>query len=806
MSRYDLPSINSALDYLHALAQLKNRYLIVIAAKYTTGSFLSPEIAQALTSLGVEYDLSWQSVGQRNRAFVSVFDEGNKVFESLADDSEPVSFKNNTHGLTLDVVSMSWRHGDRVNVNINDEDFSISSRGLNLVVYDVASSVLIDSVGIDTHSEQLDVKHYHQVFASLRERLELIQAGGYSIPQYCYDVGITDLVVYSEPQYLELLATAYDQFKLYKKVNVRFVSRKSFSKTRIYDSLVGVYSFADINSLDITTKDTVLIFARGIDHTHYLMRLFKEHAGRVMQLEELLKDMASYTFSLRPLLAFKARHPDVAIINYSSFPFPHENLSDNEKQIADENITMGSFFRGLREGRFIVSRTAFEENDCSPEDILIASTTPQQYYDLNGISRLEDQSNKGIVNIVEGHRWTPGQPDDTEFTVFMIGGCKTYGKNSPDNMTIAAYLQALFNRSGKRIKVENYGQFISRRVYDAPIIMAELPCKPGDIVVAETFANIDNERHHIPNYYHFSCKLERPHNYGELFTDVGPHFTPNGNRAIAEQIGGFLVSNDFFRTHDVAISDVKEDTAIPEISSAPILYGINKPVQNERAREGESEKELAEFMAFIKDESIKKLGHIGAIVMNCNPFTLGHRYLIEYAARHVRHLFVFVVEEDKSYFPFKDRIELVKAGVREIENVTVLPSGKFMISSLTFVDYFNKAELQDRVIDPSFDVKLFAGKIAPTLGITVRFAGEEPTDSVTRQYNESMKRILPQYGIEFREIPRAEISGVPISASIVRALLEKGRFEDIAQYVPETTLEYLREKHGSGDDESIDQA
>jgi [citrate (pro-3S)-lyase] ligase len=106
--------------------------------------------------------------------------------------------------------------------------------------------------------------------------------------------------------------------------------------------------------------------------------------------------------------------------------------------------------------------------------------------------------------------------------------------------------------------------------------------------------------------------------------------------------------------------------------------------------------------------------------MNCNPFTLGHRYLIDYASSKVEKLFIFAVEEDKSFFPFNDRFELIKQGTADLKNVTVLPSGKFIISSLTFTDYFGKSELQDRTIDPSLDVHLFAAQIAPALGINVR--------------------------------------------------------------------------------------
>lgn len=134
----------------------------------------------------------------------------------------------------------------------------------------------------------------------------------------------------------------------------------------------------------------------------------------------------------------------------------------------------------------------------------------------------------------------------------------------------------------------------------------------------------------------------------------------------------------------------------------------------------------------------------------------------------------------------------MRRGTADLKNITVLPSGKYIISSLTFTAYFEKSEHQDRVIDPSMDVELFGTYIAPALGITVRFAGEEPLDNITRQYNETMAKILPRYGIEFEEIPRKEQDGEVISASRVRKLLKTKDFAEIAKIVPPTTLEYLK--------------
>jgi len=167
--------------------------------------------------------------------------------------------------------------------------------------------------------------------------------------------------------------------------------------------------------------------------------------------------------------------------------------------------------------------------------------------------------------------------------------------------------------------------------------------------------------------------------------------------------------------------------------------------------------------------------------------------LVEYASAQVDKLYIFVVEEDRSKFKFADRFKLVQAGVKDFANVEVIPSGKFIISQQTFSGYFNKENLQDVAVDSSEDVEIFAREIAPTLGINIRFVGQEPEDTVTNQYNENMRRILPQYNIDFCEIPRKEIGGQVISAKKVRQALQAGDFDKIKMLVPQTTYDFLKE-------------
>ncbi len=184
---------------------------------------------------------------------------------------------------------------------------------------------------------------------------------------------------------------------------------------------------------------------------------------------------------------------------------------------------------------------------------------------------------------------------------------------------------------------------------------------------------------------------------------------------------------------------------------------------------------------------------VGAVVMNCSPFTLGHRALIEYAAGQCDVLHVFVVSEDRSEFSSAVRCRLVREGTADLPNVRVCFSGRYMISAATFPTYFLKKGEDAAALQSELDISLFAQRIAPALHITKRFAGQEPLDPVTAQYNDAMRRILPQNGIEFCEIPRVTGGGQVISASRVRQLLrEKGVCGEVLALVPKSTQQYLK--------------
>jgi len=189
----------------------------------------------------------------------------------------------------------------------------------------------------------------------------------------------------------------------------------------------------------------------------------------------------------------------------------------------------------------------------------------------------------------------------------------------------------------------------------------------------------------------------------------------------------------------------------------------------------------------------KTAGTIGAVVMNCNPFTKGHRYLIETAAAQCDWLYVFILSEDKSEFPAADRLALVKQGTADLKNITVMPTGPYLISSATFPTYFLKERDKAQTVQCLLDIEIFTRYYVPKFGITTRFVGTEPLSAMTNQYNEALKAHLPERGIRLVELPRIENAGAPISASAVRALLGTGKPGEVEKLVPPTTFAYLRD-------------
>ena len=184
-------------------------------------------------------------------------------------------------------------------------------------------------------------------------------------------------------------------------------------------------------------------------------------------------------------------------------------------------------------------------------------------------------------------------------------------------------------------------------------------------------------------------------------------------------------------------------------------------------------------------------GQRACLVVNCNPFTLGHQAVIAKASSENPGVIVLVVSEEGSIFPFDVRQRLVHEGLAEYNNVVVMPGGKYIVSAATFPGYFTKGD-ETVTAQTRLDATIFAHHIAPAMGITCRYVGDEPYCSVTKTYNQALFDILPGYHIDVREMPRIEINGTIVSASRVRELIRLNDWDEIRTLVPDSTYQYLR--------------
>ena len=365
------------------------------------------------------------------------------------------------------------------------------------------------------------------------------------------------------------------------------------------------------------------------------------------------------------------------------------------------------------------------------------------------------------MHVFQNKRYTVGQPEEFERCIYLCGPCNIAGVYVDDEHTIPSLLQKELNYAGFSCKVENLGlaggdkieQYIARAMKEA--------LHSGDIIL------FDAEGHGasfsgIP-MLNLTDVMEENHMPVEWMVDAPRHCNHKANQLYAEAMYQEL---------------------LPTLQKSP----TNRfPV----AKQDYSAVKRVYIDKYFYHFDPSKYRTIGSIVMNCNPFTYGHRYLIEHASKQVDFLIIFVVEEDASLFTFDERFAMVCEGTADLKNIMVVPSGEYILSRNSFPEYFIKETDEDIIENTENDVTLFAEQIAPPLGITHRFVGEEWEDEVTKAYNSAMKKILPAYGIQVVEIPRKQSGSEAISASRVRRYLETNELTVLEDLIPESTKNIL---------------
>lgn len=455
--------------------------------------------------------------------------------------------------------------------------------------------------------------------------------------------------------------------------------------------------------------------------------------------------------------------------------FPSSNLSKSEKRI---NFILWSnrIIKLLYDLR-LLGKDSMEKLTLNYTESVLIGGTPNKLRKNYMVNQdLEDNS----VRVVNGYRQgTEKKLTGKGNSVYLFGSSLVYSVGCEEKGTLSSLLENEMNDRG--FQIFNRG-VISADAMNSSFAILDTPVSKGDIVILyglyplseEEKIELQKEAHFLDLTEIFRC----PHSYGDVFYDQA-HLTPEGNKAVA----GFLAREmkELVGKRTAAVKDPFSD------KEKNIFHSVEQC--RFRAALRYIDEGFPDYIDFLK--SRYKPGNNGIAAMNCNPFTLGHQYLVSTASRMVDTLYVFVVEEDKSYFPFKQRFEMIKEGLKDIANVEVVPTGKFLISSMTFPDYFTKEEGFNPAMNVAYDFEIFVDYIAPALELWNRFIGTEPFCKTTRRHHEIMKKTLPPRGISVIEINRLENEFGPISASTVRKLIKDKEFDKLGPFLPGTSIDLL---------------
>lgn len=438
---------------------------------------------------------------------------------------------------------------------------------------------------------------------------------------------------------------------------------------------------------------------------------------------------------------------------------------------------------------------AFDDLNLTNENILQLTNAS-----LNWERKFQSLANYSseYCNVIEGNRFLPNVPDNYDNSIYTFGGCTSRGILAKDENTTAAFLQNKLNKFSKiqknnSIKTKSYrvvNVWNTMTLENFPTWLNTINYKAGDVFFTLAggnrmfsqklfeYINRQMQKANLQNILFFDS-IEVFNNLknikGEFFVD-NLHYSHKGYKATAEKLYEIIIN-------------MQNDN---ENLLAKQVFVKQKNASNSFVDSLAKDTNLQTYLEQLKKIQQENINYnkIGAVVVNCNPFTNGHKYLIEKAAQKVDFLYIFVVEENRSFFSFTDRKLLVEKGTSHLKNIQILPSGHFIISKFTFPGYFTKEEIAPE-IDSSFDVEIFGKYVCPALNIKYRFVGTEPYCPVTKAYNNSLKELLPFYNVQLIELERFDYNGTSISATNIRKLLQEKHFDKIKKLVPITTYDFL---------------
>ena len=457
------------------------------------------------------------------------------------------------------------------------------------------------------------------------------------------------------------------------------------------------------------------------------------------------------------------------------------SISSNEKRVLEEISKPDYSFANKKRAEFLTYYCP-EYSSKDINELIKCRFTVAGLRKVNGIVEVIDCKSR-FMNIINHSRLTTDIDNNKEYakTIYLFGNCIAFGDFAEDKMTVASQLQRMFNDENLPYKVKNCSNGGNFLVSANLIISNKYYFTKDDIIIVITQGTDSNKGFNLEkyksslrtfldesifHYYNLSNIFVHPYplNDAEIFFD---HYHMNHR-------GYFIVAQRLSKIIKEIAENKKKEEVIPE-----------------------QLKQYTEYLDFLRLKCPSPNGIIGSIAMNCNPFTLGHQYLIESALERCDFLYVFILDEDKSFFKFEDRFSLAKINtetyIKDHHKVCIIPSSKMIISNETFPEYFEK-DKEFITIDTSKDLTIFCKYIAPKLGIKKRFVGDEPYCAVTNQYNQEMKKLLFLFDIEVVELKRLAINQEIVSATKVRAAIAAKDQTLVKKFISEKTYAYLHEK------------
>ena len=374
-------------------------------------------------------------------------------------------------------------------------------------------------------------------------------------------------------------------------------------------------------------------------------------------------------------------------------------------------------------------------------------------------TRLKDTSGP-YFNVVDGDRVTLEQPEDAERTIWFFGPCFMIGAFVEDKYTIETILQQRLNREGYRFKVVNCGCFESH--YQEMVHITSTPMRAGDILVM----HVENRPFEGTESIDLTELLVQNKVPNDWLLDLPLHCNHKVNKIYADDLFDRMVRDGVLNDDG---DGSEKRTMLSRALAVNSLY-LDLHFNDFHPKEGE---------------------RIGTVGMHGNPFTLGHRYLIETASKQVDKLFVLLIEDELGIFSYAERFAMAVEGTRDLPNVRIVSGGPFQATRNVFREYFVKVQPTDMRESATADALIYTEIIGPRLGISCRFFGDERHNPKMQFFNDLMLDLLPKYGIDAIEIPRAKTHGQSISASAARKAAAEGDRETLLQHIPETTVKYF---------------